>query len=65
MRLVEKERERSMINRGQPLKDNREKTGDAVDDLRLRSLNGASSGTQEEGNLTLLCQQQQGQTARQ
>lgn len=48
MRLVEKERERSMINRGQPLKDNREKTGDAVDDLRLRSLNGASSGTQEE-----------------
>ena len=62
MRLVKKERERSMINRGKPLKDNREKTGDAMDDLRLRSLNGASSGTQEERNLTRLCQQQQGQT---
>lgn len=62
MRLVEKERERSVVNRaGKPLKDKREKPGDAADDLRLESPNGASPGTRE-GELTPLCQQQQGQT---
>lgn len=59
MSLVEKERERSMISGvGKPLKGK----GDAMDDLRLRSLNGASAGTQEGRNLMLLCQQQQGHT---
>ena len=51
------ERERSVGNRaGKPLKDKREKPGDAADDLRLRSPNGASPGTWEEGELTSLCQ---------
>ena len=62
MSLVEKERERSMISRvGKPLKGKE----DAMDDLRLSSLNGASSETQEGRNLMLLCRQQQGPTGQQ